>query len=158
MLSNNFQHVQYLTLIFTLKTYQNVKGGLWTICVRFGIAVSAVFAPSRGPVELDLSSQDSLKGLCNLGRVSGGEYWGHTSAQRYLTFWWFKVGSNLYPLFCLSWKTGLYVPTNVQRYILLMLILWDKLWQCFYDGKKLLVSWQFTLSNLLYGTGPFPPY
>jgi len=44
-----------------------------------------VILATRGRVELDLSSQDSPKGFCNLGRVSGSGYLSHTSGQRYLT-------------------------------------------------------------------------
>jgi hypothetical protein len=50
-----------------------------------GTAIAAVLLQSWGPVELDLSPWDSPKGLCNLGRVSGVAYWGHTSDQRFLT-------------------------------------------------------------------------
>ncbi len=55
-----------------------------TLITQNGSAIAAVFTQSWGPVKLDWSPWDSPKGLCNLGQVSGGEYWGHTSAQRYL--------------------------------------------------------------------------
>ena len=40
---------------------------------------------TRSHVDLNLSSQDSSKGICNPGLDTGGGYWGHTSCQRYLT-------------------------------------------------------------------------
>ena len=55
-----------------------------TLITQNGSAIAAVFAQSWGPAKLDLSPWDSPKGLCNLGQVSGVEYWGRTSAQRYL--------------------------------------------------------------------------
>ena len=62
----------YLTYFFTQKTYHVLHAGLWTITSFNHNAIEAVFAPSWGSVELDLSPWDSPKGVCNLDRVSEG--------------------------------------------------------------------------------------
>ena len=88
----NSEGCQYLTFFTPKKTYRVLRVGLWTILpiLLNSIATAAAFAPFWGLFELDLSPWDSPKGLCNVGRVSGGGYWGLTIGQRYLTNSWPK--------------------------------------------------------------------
>ena len=59
----------------------------WTLkhYASSGTAIAAAFPWFWGLVELDLSPQDSPKGLCNISRDPKGWYCGCTSGQRYLT-------------------------------------------------------------------------
>jgi hypothetical protein len=93
VLSNNF-NTSNIWHWYCRRKHADFYVGVWTITPLFapnGSVIAAVFTPTWGPVELDLSPWDSPKGFCNLGCVSGGgEYCGHTSRQRYLT----NTGSN----------------------------------------------------------------
>jgi hypothetical protein len=86
-----------------------------------------------GHVELDLSSQNSPKGFCDLGQVSGGGYCGHTSCQRYLTYKW------LSNFFLLSLSLSL---QNIR----LLLFWWRSIQSCICRGFGFIMEIFYTLS------------
>jgi len=74
VLSNNF-NTSNIWHWYCRRKHADFYVGVWTITPLFapnGSVIAAVFTPTWGPVELDLSPWDSPKGFCNLGCVSGG--------------------------------------------------------------------------------------
>jgi hypothetical protein len=99
-----------------VESIQKCVGATLNHLCQFWYCIFSCLHPKLRTCQAGLT-QNSPNGLCNLGRVSGGGYKGHTSAQRYLKFAWFKVSSNLYLVMQLMLNSQGRVQVSVRLYL-----------------------------------------